>query len=101
MAKQPKAPFSNIRKPSDSDIHSMARGVPFGKCPNCGRPKISTEKYCVECKRLVEEGFGVTPRASHPQVVDTQERQSYDAFNRSGYSGLIPRKPVDPNRERY
>jgi hypothetical protein len=101
MPKTPKAPFSTIHRPTDSELRDAIRPVPFQPCRNCGQPKISSEKYCVECKRLVCEGFGVTPRAPYPTVVDTQESQSYPSHNQSGYRDSISSKKIPPTRERY
>jgi hypothetical protein len=97
----PKAPFNSIRKPTDAQLADALRPHPFKSCPNCGRPAVSSERYCRECSRLVEEGFGVTPRAPHPTVRDTQQPQSSNAFDHKGYSDSISSAKIDPTRERY
>jgi hypothetical protein len=101
QAKTPKVPFQNLHKPSDEQVFAATKGTPFKPCPNCGRSKISSEKYCVECSRLVTEGFGVTPRAPHPTVRDTAPVQSYPSDKNSGYHDTISTRKIDPTRERF
>jgi hypothetical protein len=95
-----KIPFANIRKPSDKNILAASRGTPFKSCPNCGRQIISSEKFCGECARLRELGFGPAPRAPHPTVPDTQQPQSYRNDSHSGYHDTISDRHLNPNRER-
>lgn len=107
MAKQQK---SNIQKPTDEQVFAATRGTPFKKCPSCGQSIGPSQPYCWECKRLVEIGFGPTPRAGgqgqpEPQTVggddqDTQEKQSYRSDNHSGYGDHIPSGKIPPGKER-
>jgi hypothetical protein len=84
-----KQPFkSNIVPITDAQLATMSKPVPFAKCV-CGRPKISSEHHCVECRRLAEIGFGPFPRGPQGTIPDTQAVQSFDAFNHKGYSDTI------------
>src|SRR5579864_1312112 len=101
MPKPTKAPFADIKRPTDAQVFGATKGTPFKPCPNCGRAKISSEKYCVECSRLVSEGFGPTPRAPYPTVRDTAPVQSYPSDKHSGYHDTISNAKIDPTRERF
>lgn len=106
MAKDVK---SGIRKPSDAEVMAATVGHPFKRCV-CGASIAASQPFCYECRRLVEIGWGPVPRRGglgqpEPQIVggtdqDTQEKQSYDAFNRSGYSDTIPTGKIPPSKER-
>lgn len=120
MAKEFK---SGIRKPTDAQIFEATKGTPFKKCPGCGNSIGPSQPWCLECKRLVEIGFGPVPRAGgqgqpEPQTVgggadgqghdqDTQEVQSNPAFRHDGYQetnvygkGGIPKGKIPPSKER-
>jgi predicted RNA-binding Zn-ribbon protein involved in translation (DUF1610 family) len=99
-SKQPKTPFANIRKPTETQLAAATKPVPFKHCPSCGNSIISSAKYCNECARLVELGMRTAVKQFEPSN-DTQQAQSYDAFNRSGYSDRIPSSKIPPSRERF
>lgn len=85
-------PFkSNLRKPTDAEVMSMSKGIPFGTCKQCGLRTITNSVQCPECARLEEIGFGPVPRAPHALPgQDTQPAQSHPSDNHSGYSDTIP-----------
>ena len=99
---------SKINKPSDADVIAMTRGVAFKKCPNCGNSIGPSQPYCLECKRLIEIGFGPAPRAGghgQPEIdfdpdKDTQEIQSNPSGRHDGYSDTIPSRKFPPSKER-
>ena len=96
-----KAPFSSsVRKPSDAQLREILRPVPIKRCPSCGNSIISSVKFCNECLKLREYSMADSVKQFSPKQ-DTAQRASYPSGNHSGYSDLIPRKPIDPNRERY
>lgn len=108
MAKEFK---SNITKPTDEQVLAASRGVPFKKCPNCGNSIGPSQPYCLECKRLIEIGFGPAPRAGghgqpEPQTVggmdqDTQEPQSYPSHRHDGYQDYIPNGVGEPALKKF
>lgn len=98
MAKEFK---SKISKPTDAQIFEATKGIPFGTCKQCGLRTVTQAVLCPECERLLEIGFGPTPRAPHPLPgQDTTPVQSNDAFDHSGYSDTFSYKKIDPKRER-
>jgi hypothetical protein len=96
----PKAPFAAICRPTDTQLFAASRPVPFKRCCSCGRSIISSAEYCTECSRLTELGMrDAVPQFGYQK--DTQPKQSYPAFDRSGYSDKIPDEKIQPTRERY
>jgi hypothetical protein len=89
MPKTPKAPFSTIHRPTDSQLFAATKPVPFKRCCSCGRSIISSAEYCTECSRLIDLGMRDAVKQFGYQN-DTQQKQSYTAFDRSGYSDKIP-----------
>jgi hypothetical protein len=89
MAKTTKAPFSSTHRPIDSQLFTATKPVPFKRCSSCGRSVISSAEYCTECSRLIELGMRDAVKQFGYQN-DTQPKQSYPAFTRSGYEGKIP-----------
>jgi len=99
MAKEFK---SNMKRPTDVEVQGMANArYPFKKCV-CGNSITAGQQYCWECKRLYDLGMKTPPVGQFVQAhdVDTQERQSYDAFRHDGYSDTQPTKKIDPKKER-
>ncbi len=85
-----KQPFkSNIVPLTDAQLSAASKPFPFAKCV-CGRAKISSERYCIECRRLAEVGFGPFPRGPQPTIPDTTPVQSFDAFKHAGYKDVNP-----------
>jgi hypothetical protein len=91
---------SHMRMPSDSQVFTATKGVPFKRCPSCGNGIISSAKWCPECARLRELGMRDSVRQFNPKQ-DTQPVQSYSSNNTSRYSDRIPTGKIPPTRERY
>jgi hypothetical protein len=96
-----KKPFkSNIKPMTEAQLQAAIRPVPFKHCPNCGRVKISSEKYCTECARLVELHMAPAVKQFTPSQ-DTQQPQSYPNHRHDGYSDRISNTKFDSTGERF
>jgi hypothetical protein len=104
MPNQPKTPFANIRKPTDTQLTAAMRGHTFKRCTSCGATIVPSQTLCWECQRIKELGLRdrvYQPVGTEDTRQDTDQKQSYNAFNRSGYSDSIPKTKIDPTRERF
>jgi hypothetical protein len=78
----------NIIKPTDKQLLSLTRGVPFKRCENCGKSIITSTCYCGECLRLTE--LGMTPAVKQFKTTQTQAATSYPSGDHTGYFDQIP-----------
>lgn len=94
----PKAPFASVRRPTDSQVFAATKGHAFKCCPSCGNSIGPSQVTCGECSRLVELGMRDAVKQFGYQK-DTQPKQSYTAFDRSGYADKIPATKFPASRK--